>query len=178
MTKVFWKVKCAGSNFKANIQKLNFELFKKQNNFFCKLYKKQKSKILRSSCHKQYIYFAIFDPHLTTHLRYSCMWAQNINAVRRLIILQKKTLRIMNFKNQLFHSNPLFSSKNILKFGDKITLENILFVSKSMNRQVLPIFNDWFKFSRNLHRYETCWLATNHLNIPTFRTQKYGHFSI
>ena len=106
------------------------------------------------------------------------MWAQNINAVRRLIILQKKTLRIMNFKNQLFHSNPLFSSKNILKFGDKITLENILFVSKSMNRQVLPIFNDWFKFSRNLHRYETCWLATNHLNIPTFRTQKYGHFSI
>ena len=49
MTKVFWKVKCAGSDFKANIQKLNFELFKKQNNFFSKLYKKQKSKILSSS---------------------------------------------------------------------------------------------------------------------------------
>ena len=32
--------------------------------------------------------------------------------------------------------------------------------------------------SGNLHRYETCWSATNHLNIPTFRTQKYGHFSI
>ena len=25
-------------------------------------------------------------------------------------------------KDQLFHSNPLFSSNNILKFGDKITL--------------------------------------------------------
>ena len=84
----------------------------------------------------------------------------------------------MNFKDQLFHSSPLFSSNNILKFGDKITLENILFVSKSINTQVSSIFNDWFTFSGNLHRYETCWSATNHLNIPTFRTQKYGHFSI
>ena len=121
------------------------------------------------------IYFAIFDSHLS----YSCIvWAQNINTVRRLIILQKKALRIMNFKDQLFHSSPLFSSNNILKFGDKITLENILFVNKSINRQVPSIFYDWFKFSGNLHRYETCWSVTNHLNIPTFRTQKYGRFSI
>ena len=35
------------------------------------------------------IYFAIFD----SHLNYSCIvWAQNINTVRRLIILQKKAL--------------------------------------------------------------------------------------
>ena len=84
----------------------------------------------------------------------------------------------MIFKYQLFHSSPLFSSNNIFKFGDKITLENILSVIKSSNRQVPSIFNDWFTFSGNLHRYETCWSATNHLNIPTFRTQKYGHFSI
>ena len=43
----------------------------------------------------------------------------------------------MNFKDQLFHSSPLFSSNNILKFGDKITSENILFISKSINRQAL-----------------------------------------
>ena len=83
------------------------------------------------------IYFAIFD----SHLNYSCIvWAQNINTVRRLIILQKRALRIMNFKDQLFHSCPLFSSNNIVKLCDKITLENILFVSKSVNRQVPSIF--------------------------------------
>ena len=103
------------------------------------------------------IYFAIFDSHLS----YSCIvWAQNINTVRRLIVLQKKALRIMNFKD--------FPSNNILKFGDTIRLENIIFISKSINRQVPSIFNDWFTFSKNLHRYETCWLATNHLNIPIF----------
>ena len=59
------------------------------------------------------IYYEIFDSHLT----YFCIvWAQNINAVNRLIILQKKALRIMNFKDQLFHSSPLFSENNILKF--------------------------------------------------------------
>ena len=121
------------------------------------------------------IYFAIFD----SYLRYLCIvWAQNVNTVRRLIILQKRALRIMNVKDQLFHSRPLFSSNNILKLGDKITLENILFVSKSINRQVPSIFYDWFTFSGNLNRYETCWSVTNHLNIPIFRTQKYGHFSI
>ena len=121
------------------------------------------------------IYFAMFDSHLS----YSCIvWAQTINTVRRLVILQKRALRIMSFKDQLFHSSPLFSSNNILTLGDKITLENILFVSKSINRQVPSICYDWFTFSGNLHRYETCWSVTNHLNIPTFRTQKYGHFSI
>ena len=103
---------------------------------------------------------------------------ENIITVRRLIIRQNKALRIMNFKDQLFHSSALFSSNNILKFGDKITLENILFISKSINRQVPSIFYDWFTFSGNLHRYEICWSETNRINISTFRTQKYGHFSI
>ena len=63
----------------------------------------------------------------------------------------------MNFREQLFHSSPLISENNILKFGDKITLKNILFINKSVNRQVPPIIYDWFTFSRNLHRYETFW---------------------
>ena len=84
----------------------------------------------------------------------------------------------MNFKDQLSHSSPLFSENNILKFIDKISLENILFVNKSINRQVPPMFYDWFTFSGHLHRYETCWSVADHLNIPTFQAQKYGRFSI
>ena len=86
------------------------------------------------------IYFAIFDSHLT----YSCIvWSQNINTVNRLIIFQKKALQIMDFKDQLFHSSPILSENNILKFGDKTTLENILFVNKSIKRKVPPIFYDF-----------------------------------
>ena len=39
----------------------------------------------------------------------------------------------MDFKGQLFYSSRIFST-NILKFGDKITLEIIIFVSKPINR--------------------------------------------
>ena len=43
-------------------------------------------------------------------------------------------LRIMNFKNQLFQSSQFFFENNPLKLGDKITLENVPFVNKSINR--------------------------------------------
>ena len=114
------------------------------------------------------IYYAIFDSHVT----YSrIVWAQTLI---QLIDSLWKAPPIMNFKDQLFHSSPLFSENNFLTFIDKITLEN----NKSINRQVPPIFYDWFTFSGDLHRYKARWSVTDHLNIPTFRTQKYGRFSI
>ena len=69
-----------------------------------------KIKILRNA------HFTIFDSHLNY---YYIVWAQN-NTNNRLIILQKKAQLIMN--DQSFHSSPLFSENNILKFGGKITL--------------------------------------------------------
>ena len=89
------------------------------------------------------IYFAIFDSHLS----YSCHnWAQNINSDNRLIILQKKALRIKNLIGQLLDSDPLFCTNNILKFSNKISLENIVFVNKSINGQI-PISALFFRKS-------------------------------
>ena len=51
--------------------------------------------------------------------------------------MQEKALRFMNFKDSLFNSSAFFSENNILKFIDKISLEN-----KSINRQVPTIFYD------------------------------------
>ena len=49
----------------------------------------------------------------------------------------------MNFKDQLFHSSPLFSSNIILKFGDKITLENIFSsVNLSAEKSLLYLMID------------------------------------
>ena len=73
-------------------------------------------KILRS------IYFAIFDSYLS----YCCLvWAQNHSTIQQIIILQKKGIRIINFHPRNFHTSPLFKQISILKFQDKICLENI-----------------------------------------------------
>ena len=56
-------------------------------------------KILRS------IYFAIFESNL---IYYSLVWAQNYKAINRLVILQEKSLRIINFQPLNSHISPLF----------------------------------------------------------------------
>ena len=81
-------------------------------------------KILRS------IYFAIFDSDLS----YCCLvWAQNCSTVQRIIILQKKSIGIINSHPRNFHTSLQFKQNSILKFQDKMCLENILCISKSLN---------------------------------------------
>ena len=78
----------------------------------------------------RHIYFAIFDCYLS----YCCLvWAQNFSTSQQILILQKKAVRIINFQPRNSHTSPLFKQNSILKFQDKICLENILFVSKSLN---------------------------------------------
>ena len=43
------------------------------------------------------IYFAIFDAHLNYA---NLIWAQNLYAVSRIVILQEKALKIMNFQSR------------------------------------------------------------------------------
>ena len=99
------------------------------------------------------IYSAIFDSHLT----YS-----------------EESTTFLDFQNL----KSIFFWKRYFQVYWQITSENILFVNKSINRQVPPIFYDWFTFSGDLHRYKTCCSVNNYLNLPIFRTQKYGHFSV
>ena len=83
----------------------------------------------------------------------SIVWPQNINAVNKLIIPKIKALPTNHgFYRPVTLLKPTIPENKILKFGDKMILENILFVNKSINRQVPPIFYDWLTFSRNLHR--------------------------
>ena len=90
------------------------------NDLSIKLNRANALKILR------YIYFAIFDSYLS----YCCLvWAQ------------KKAVRIICFQPMNSHTSPLFKQNFILKFQDKICLENILFVSKSLNNLTPPIFS-------------------------------------
>ena len=70
------------------------------------------------------IYHAIFE----SQLFYSCLvWAQNINSIKRLYILQKKSLRLMYFLNRNAQYNPFFKDSNILKFPDKIAYNFLYF---------------------------------------------------
>ena len=119
------------------------------------------TKILKS------IYYVIFDCHSNT------VWGQNRNSMNRLIMLQKKALRIMSCKCRNAHSNPLLFRHEI-KLPDKIIMENCLFISKSIIFNLPPIFNHWFTFSSDSHNYETSSSSKGLLKVKTVNTKKYG----
>ena len=72
------------------------------------------------------------------------IWAQYFNAVNRVSILQKKASRTISFQPRDCHSSPLFRKQNLLKFEDKIQLENVLLVSKYFNNILPSVFEKWF----------------------------------
>ena len=126
-------------------------------------------KILRS------IYFAIFDSYLS----YCCIvLAQNFGTIQKIVILQKKAFRIINFQPRNFHTSPLFKQNPILKFQDKICLENVLFVSKSLNNISTSVFNTWFSLSSDQHNYETSSSTQGNLMKHFYKTNRYGKYSI
>ena len=67
--------------------------------------------------------------------------------INRLYILQKKTLRIINFKQRNAHSSPLFHYSKIIEVADKVKIENCLFINKYTNNKLPSIFTNWFTFS-------------------------------
>ena len=78
------------------------------------------------------MYYALFE----LHINYACIiWGQNISRIKRLYILQKKVLRIINFKGRNAHSSPLVHYSKIIKIADKVKIENCLFI------QNMPIIN-------------------------------------
>ena len=150
------------NDLSVKLNRANVLLFKMRKYVSCK--------ILRS------IYFAIFGSSL-----YCCLvWAQNCSTIQRIVILQKKAIRIINFQPRNSHTSHLFKQSSILKFQDKISLENILFVSKSLNNLSPSVFNTWLSFSSDQHDYETSSSTQQCGNLTKlfYKTNRYGQYSI
>ena len=86
----------------------------------------------------------------------------------------KKYLRITSFECRNAHSNPPFFRHEIIKLPAKIIMEKSLYISKSVNFNLLPIFNHWFTFASDSHNYETSSSPKSLLKVKTVNTKKYG----
>ena len=92
--------------------------------------------------------------------------------------LTKKAVGIINFEPRISHASPLFKQSSILKLQDEIGLENILFVSKSLNNLSPSAFNKCFSFSSDQHNYETSSSTRGKLIRPFYKTNRNGKYSI
>ena len=80
----------------------------------------------------------------------------------------------MLFLRRQARTKPLFNDFNILKFHDKIALENSIFMHKSFKHQLPQPFDNWLGLSSNFHTHNTRWSNLVCLNVPSHRTKLYG----
>ena len=83
----------------------------------------------------------------------------------------------MHFKGKFDQTSSLFSESNIIKLNqsniNKLSIENCLFVSKSLNNQLPEIFSNCFVFSSDRHRYETSCSEKGMLKVKSWQGSSY-----
>ena len=101
-------------------------------------------------------------------------FGENKKLNHRVFIIQMKAIRNIHVKGKFDHTSSLFSESNIIRLLDKISVENCLFVSKSLKNQLPEIFSNWFIFSSVTHRYETSCSEKGMLKVKYCNTKSHA----
>ena len=118
------------------------------------------------------IYYGIFSSTLT----YGCqIWGQIQNKyVNRVIKLQDKAIRIINFAYFNASTKLLYYNSKILKFSDNIKLLNFAYVHNSLKGNLPSVLNNNFIFSKDVHNYNTRGSSLNKIMIHKAKMKVYG----
>ena len=97
---------------------------------------------------------------------YICqVWGQNEAKIKQISELQDKALRIINFKPKNHPASELYKSNKILKLTDYIKLLNCMFVKDTLSANQIPIFNNFFKKTNEIHRHNTRHTSRNTVEL-------------
>ena len=99
------------------------------------------------------IYLGIFSSILTYSAQ---IWGQHHNYhVKRVIKLQDKSIRIINFAEYREPTSNLYKKSKILKFTDNITLNNYMYVHDSLKGYLPSVLTNNFDCLHEIHNYNT-----------------------
>ena len=91
---------------------------------------------------------------------------------------QNKALRIINFKQSMEPSEPLYQKLKINKLKNNIMLNNCLFVFDKVTNNLPDVFDQFFQPLKEQHNHNTKGTQQYLLNIPKSNTQMFGSNSI
>ena len=99
-----------------------------------------------------------------SHIVYAIqVWGSaNVSELDKILILQKKAVRMMSFKDQYPQipgprnpSDPIFVELGILKIQDVFKLQVSKFIYDCLTSNTPSIFRDWFILNHKVHIYNT-----------------------
>ena len=91
---------------------------------------------------------------------------------------QNKALRIINFKQSMKPSEPLYQKLEINQLKNNIILSNCLFVFDKLTKNLPDVFDQFFQPFKEQHNHNTRGSQQYLLNIPKTNTQMFGSSSI
>ena len=122
------------------------------------------------------IYFGIFNSIM---IYGSQIWGQFLNpSVKRIVNLQNKSIRIINFADFRAPVNIYYKDNNILKVTDIVKLNNFLLAHDHYHNNLPATFNNLFSYTKNIHSHNTRGSKQQQISLPKVNTQTYGINSI
>ena len=93
------------------------------------------------------LYYSLIHPHITYCL---LAWGNaNKNILKKITILQKRAIRLIDQAHYNSHSEPIFNKLNILKISDQYELDVVLFMNKFQNKKLPTSFHD--RYNHEVH---------------------------
>ena len=94
------------------------------------------------------LYYSLIHPHITYCL---LAWGNaNKNILKKITILQKRAIRLIDQAQYNSHSEPIFKKLNLLKISDQYELDVVLFMNKFHNKKLPTSFHDMFRYNHEV----------------------------
>ena len=114
------------------------------------------------------LYYALLYPYMLYGIT---LWGNTYNVyTNKLIILQKKIVRIISSSDYMAHTEPILKSLNLLKLTDVYNMQVAKFVFKHVTGCLSPSLNNIFTETGNINLYATRQVIGHKLIVPKVRT--------
>ena len=115
------------------------------------------------------LYNTLILPHLYyCILTWACSSMQNTN---RLLVLQKKIIRVVYHSQYLAHTLPIFLNLKTLRMPDIYVYQCAIFMYLCNNKLLPTSIISYFQLNKNIHEHQT--RSSNHFHFPLTKTSTY-----
>ena len=103
-----------------------------------------------------YIMKTLYSSLIASHLQYcTLLWANShVTQIRKLQLLQKKTIRIITSSHYIAHTDPLFAMTKLLKIEDLYKYQLGIFMHKVTHSQLPQNMSSMFLCTDKIHSHK------------------------
>ena len=116
------------------------------------------------------VLLSLYSTLVLPYLNYGILsWGNSASyLLERILLLQKKAMRVISNVHFRHHTDTLFFSNNVLKVHDLYKLNLAVLMFQKQNQELPPALGNMFTLNNEIHQYPT--RQINHYHLPRTRT--------